>query len=336
MTLKEIAKQANVSISTVSRIINGRNTSAASKQTQEKIWQIALENGYTPNASAQSLKTGKKDASSKAIVCVFARSQNVKNDLFFSALTRGIEQQTLKEGFIHKYSLYAYDLDSPAYTNQIEDATIDGAIILGRCDQKTIDILKQRYKKIVYTGLNPLSEYCDQVVCDGYAMAADAVKYLISLGHTHIGYIGETNNEIRFKAYCDILNENKLPVNSKTICNVSLSTENGYKGAKTVLERTSEVTAFFCTNDITAIGAIKGIKETGYLVPSEISVISIDDIDIAQYVSPMLTTMHVPTAELGRMAAKILIDRIHGGHSLPMKVALPYHMVKRESCAKFH
>ena len=335
MTLKEIAKQAGVSVSTVSRIINGRITSAASKETGEKIWRIALDNGYTPNSSAQSLKTAGKEVSSNSIVCVFARSQDVKNDLFFSALTESIEKQVLNEGFIHKYSLYAYDLDPDDSVNKIEDDTITGAIILGRCDQKTISLLKKRYKKIIYTGLNPLEEYCDQVICDGYAMATDAIKYLISLGHTCIGYIGETNNEIRFNAYCDVLKKHKIAVNNKIIANVFLSSESGYKGAKTILNHTSDVTAFFCTNDITAIGAIKAIKESGYNVPEEISVISIDDIEIAQYVSPMLTTMHVPTAELGKMAAKILIDRIRGGHSLPLKINLPYHLIQRESCARF-
>ncbi len=85
-------------------------------------------------------------------------------------------------------------------------------------------------------------------------------------------------------------------------------------------------------NDITAIGAIRAIHECGYQVPRDISLISMDDIEIAQYVSPMLTTMHIPIEEMGKMTAKILIDRIQNGHSLPLHISLPYYLVKRESC----
>ena len=85
-------------------------------------------------------------------------------------------------------------------------------------------------------------------------------------------------------------------------------------------------------NDITAIGAIRAITEAGYQIPSDIVVISMDDIDIAQYVSPMLTTMHIPIEEMGKMTAKILIDRINNGHTLPLKMSLPYYMARRESC----
>ena len=85
-------------------------------------------------------------------------------------------------------------------------------------------------------------------------------------------------------------------------------------------------------NDITAIGAIRAIKECGYHIPNDIAVISMDDIDIAQYISPMLTTMHIPIEEMGRMTAKFLIDRINNGHTLPMKLSLPYYLAKRESC----
>lgn len=83
-------------------------------------------------------------------------------------------------------------------------------------------------------------------------------------------------------------------------------------------------------NDITAIGAIRAIHECGYRIPDDISVISMDDIEIAQYVSPMLTTMHIPIEEMGKMTAKILIDRIRNGHTLPLKMSLPYYMAKRK------
>ena len=100
------------------------------------------------------------------------------------------------------------------------------------------------------------------------------------------------------------------------------------------MEQQPKLTAIFCGNDITAIGAIRAIKDRKLKIPKDISVISIDDIDMAQYLSPMLTTIHIPVDEMGKMAAKTLIDRINGGHTLPMKLQLPFHLANRDSCGK--
>lgn len=128
------------------------------------------------------------------------------------------------------------------------------------------------------------------------------------------------------------MKDHRIAFDKNLIANVPVSSEGGYQGAQRILKRASDITAFFCMNDITAIGAIRAIKESGHRIPSDIAVISMDDIDIAQYVSPMLTTMHIPIEEMGKMTAKTLIDRINNGHTLPLKVSLPYYMAKRESC----
>lgn len=334
MTLKDIAREAGVSISTVSRIINGNSTKAASKELQDKIWKIARAGGYAPNTSAQTLKqkVPVKKTTSPSIAYLYARSQDAQNDAFFSALTRSIEQEARREGYVVKYSFSALDIHTPSVCEQIEKNEVDGVAILGRCDAATMKFMKEHFRKVIYTGLNPLDASWDQVICDGNAIAADAVRHLISLGHEKIGYIGETCNEIRYQAYCNTLADHHIAFDKNVIANVPGSSEGGYQGARQVLKRSSKVTAFFCMNDITAIGAIRAIKECGYHIPNDIAVISMDDIDIAQYISPMLTTMHIPIEEMGRMTAKLLIDRINNGHTLPMKLSLPYYLAKRESC----
>ncbi|HHV11613.1 MAG TPA: LacI family transcriptional regulator [Clostridiales bacterium] len=333
MTLKDIAKAAGVSVSTVSRIINGNSLNAASKEVQDKIWEIARSGGYIPNTSAQALKIGNSEKKSNhSIACIHARSTDAKNDAFFSALTRSIEQEALKEGYIVKYSFSAFDIHNPATHHQILNNEVDGVAVLGRCDKETLKFLKTHFKKVVYTGLNTLDSEYDQVICDGYAVAADAMEFLFKLGHERIGYIGEFQKEVRYSAYQDALKKHHLPFDRDLTTNVPISSEGGYQGAKRILDRTKNVTAFFCINDITAIGAIKAIQECGFRVPEDISVISMDDIEISQYVSPMLTTMHIPIDEMGKMTAKILIDRINGGHTLPLKLSLPFYLAKRESC----
>ena len=115
MTLKDIAKEAGVSISTVSRIINGNSSNAASKEMQDKIWSIARAGGYVPNTSAQALKQkSRENLPHHSIACVYARAQDAQNDAFFSTLTRSIEQEALKQGYIVKYSFSTFDIHNPA------------------------------------------------------------------------------------------------------------------------------------------------------------------------------------------------------------------------------
>lgn len=98
------------------------------------------------------------------------------------------------------------------------------------------------------------------------------------------------------------------------------------------MSQSKGITALFCANDMTAIGAMRALKEDGYRIPDDISIIGIDDIPTSQYMSPALTTVHIPIEELGNMTVKLLIDRIEGKHNLPLKVFLPFSIVERETC----
>lgn len=338
MTLKEIAKLAGVSCSTVSRVINHKDSKAASKQVQDKIWKIVQETEYVPNLYARNLKLKETEEMNpllkKTIGCIFARSNDTVNDPFFSQIARAIEQEAFRRGYIMKFSFSAYDINDPNTYQLISNNYVNGIVILGRFDQNLLSFVKNRYKHVVYTGLNRIDTNYDQVICDGYQAAVKAINYLYQLGHRHICYVGEKNKEIRYQAYCDAMKSLDLPLTRDNIVTTPFTSEGGYHAVKEFLAKDPTVTAFFCGNDNTAIGALKAVKEHGLEVPKDISVISIDDIDTAQYVSPMLTTIHVPRDELGKMAAKILIDRIEYGKSLPIKVELPFTLTVRESCRK--
>ncbi|MDO5407525.1 MAG: LacI family DNA-binding transcriptional regulator [Eubacteriales bacterium] len=335
MTLKEIAQEAGVSISTVSRVVNKNAPGAASKEVQDKIWEIVRRTGYTPNSTARTLKLGEETAApaSRSIACMFARSTDTVTDLFFTSLARSIEQEAFKRNYVLKYSFSAFDINHPNTFRLITDNHVDGVVILGRCDKPMLKMLKQYFNYVAYTGLNYLDARYDQIICDGYAAAQAAVNYLIDMGHRKIAYIGETQSESRYNGYCDALNARRISFWKGYTANVSLSLESGYQGAKRLIDTGCDATAYFCANDITAIGAMRALQETGLSIPRDVSVISIDDIETAQYLNPMLTTVHIPVEEMGQMTAKTLIDRIEGGHKLPMKVALPFYIATRDSCA---
>lgn len=338
MTLKEIAQEAGVSISTVSRVINKSSKSPASKEVQDRIWEIVRRTGYTPNTMARDLKRGvrdKKDSFSHSIACLFARTPDGVTDSFFSPLARSIEKEAFRHNYILKYTFTAFDINHPSTFRLISDNDVDGVAVLGRCDKQLLKFLKQYFKCVVYAGLNNLDAKYDQIICDGYEASLCAMEHLFSLGHKNIAYIGETQWENRYRGYCSALAAHRLPLKSEYVVNVMLSSEGGYRGTKKLFDRNTEISAIFCPNDITAMGAMKAVNEHGYSIPQDISIISIDDIDTAQYLRPMLTTIHIPVEEMGQMAAKTLIDRIEGGHKLPLKVSLPFYIAKRESCGPF-
>ena len=299
------------------------------------------KNGYTPNVLAQNLKrrtslTDPKEKPLYYIDCLQARTSNLNTDPFFSELERALEQEAFNYNYIIKHTYRPMDLKSLDSIIQADERNICGLVILGRYmfTKEQLKILKEVYKNIIYVGLNAIPLKCDQVICDGYKAGISAVEYLIELGHKKIAYIGEQANECRFLAYKDALSLHNITFTIHNTANVIQSTDGGYKGAQKLLNSSSDFTAVFCANDLTAIGAIKAFHENKKQVSRDISVISVDDIDLAQYITPMLTTVHIPIEELGRQTARTLIDRINGRHTLPMKVELPFFIAKRDSCSK--
>lgn len=338
MTLKDIAERANVSVSTVSRVINSPDNSFATEEVRERIWKIVHESGYVLNQAARNLKKNAKNkakVSSKTISCIFGRTKTPADNPFFAQVARAIEYQSLQMGYVIASSYSAFDIRDKTTLQRILALETDGAIIMGRFENEVRTFLTKHYKNIVYTGLNTISAQWDQVICDGYEAAKTAMQYLIDLGHTRIAYIGETAHEIRYHAYTDALKQNNISFNQTLVSNVPLDANGGYAGAEKLITAVHLMpTAIFCGNDMTAIAAIRKLKEQGIRVPTDISVIGIDNIDISQYVSPLLTTVNIPKEELGKAAVRLLIDRINNTYQLPMKVLLPHQLIVRESVTK--
>jgi DNA-binding LacI/PurR family transcriptional regulator len=339
LTLKELAKLANVSVSTVSRVINKNDTRSASQETRERIWRLVRETNYIPNTAAQELKRGKNTASAKvySISCIFARTSEGISDPFFSQVFQGIEYEALKQGCNVTGVFSAFEFSQNNTYDDIIQSNPDGIILLGRYPKNLMVKLRSKFKNIVYTGLNRVNDTCDQIICDGYAAAQMAVSKLKSLGHTCIGYIGEMSNEARYKGYYDMLLKLNLPIVKKYIIDTPQSIKGGYdSGLKIIKSESNRPSAIFCANDITAIGVMKALSESNIKIPDDISIISIDNVELCQFVSPMLTSINIPKEDLGRFALKTLLDRIEGGHQMPIKVEIPFKLIQRESCTKYN
>lgn len=334
MTLKDIAKRAGVSVSTVSRIINSEDNSFARKEVRDKVWEIIKETAYIPNQNAIDLKQSKRHATRCTInlTCILGCSKNLEETPFYAQVARSIEQKALSLGYVVSLSYSILDITDKDLLHKIETTKTDGAIILGQFHIESLKFLKKHYKNLIYVGRTQVEADIDQIICDGYEASKSAIQHLIQKGHKRIGYIGETTNEVRYKAYKDVMTAEKLSFDRNLVCSCRNNGDSRCKGADLLIKKATPLpTAIFCATDIAAIAAMKRMKKAGIKIPQDISIISMDDIEMAAFTSPMLTTISMPKSELGHIAVQTLISRIHKNHKLPIKIYVPYKLSIRES-----
>ncbi|GHU50418.1 transcriptional regulator RbsR [Clostridia bacterium] len=336
MTLKEIAALAGVHSSTVSRILNSPDDSFASREVRERVWEIVKEVGYVPNKNAQSLrkKSSREEPRENGhIACILGRTKNMDDNPFFSGAARAVAAHALTLGY--SVQMFYSVLEPETQPIAVKSERHPGAVVLGRFENESaVRLLESQYKNIVYLGRNPINAPWDQVICDGYIATQTAIEHLISRGHTRIAYMGEKKNELRYKAYIDMTVKTGLDRDDNLVVDCPQNVEGGYQGAEQLLKQAKPLpTGIFCASDVIAIAVMRKLREAGIRVPEQISIIGMDNIELSGYVSPMLTTVGMPTIEMANIAVQTLIGRINKQHKLPLKIDLPCKLVMRESVA---
>lgn len=334
MSLKKIAEIVGVSPSTVSRVLNNTVSTCASPELKEKIWEAAHSLNYIPNAHARNLKTGGPSVSPNyKIAVILSRFHSLDTDPFFRELFQSIEEALFAS------SCLLHSVSASGQADHSFLATADGIIILGRCPDNFLIKVKKYTRNIVGVDRNPTDYKMDEIICNGKTAAIKAMEHLLSLGHQKIGYIGDCSSESRYIGYCETLIARSIPLNYNYICSTDQTFDSGFTAMQTLLQQ--DITAVFCANDISAIGALKALSELHSAEPgrhkkaktdSKISVISIDNIALSQTSSPLLTTVNVPKEDMGRMAVNVLLDRIKHGHSEYLRVEFPCKIIERDSC----
>lgn len=331
MSLKKIAEMVGVSPSTVSRVLNNATPTCASPELKEKIWQAAHSLHYIPNAHARNLKKGRQaDIPNYKIAVILSRFHSLDTDPFFHELFQSIEES------LFAHSCILHSVSNSEQTNLSSLSTADGVIILGRCSDAFLSKIKKYTRNIVGIDRNPTDYKIDEVICNGKTAATKAMEYLLSLGHQKIGYIGDCSSESRYVGYCETLISRSIPLNYHYIHSTDQTFDSGFLAMQALLKQ--DITAVFCANDITALGAVKALSETtagklsgGKKCP-QISVISIDNIALSQTASPLLTTVNIPKEDMGRMAVTVLLDRIAHRHSECLRVEFPCKIIARDTC----
>ncbi|MCX7653078.1 MAG: LacI family transcriptional regulator [Fervidobacterium sp.] len=329
-TIKDVAKRAGVSISTVSYVLN--NTGKISEETKEKVLKAAQELNYIPNNFAKRLKRQQYDLVALVV-------HEIKGP-FYDALVRGI--QDVLHSFGYNLLIYCTLENRKEDVDKFLRTDIVGGLIIMTPAVKNENILKWANQfKIVTLDRALKDQRVKSVRVNNEKGAYEVVKYLHELGHSKIGFMKGSKDSLdareRFRGFTRAMGELKLEVNDNWIFEGNFTEESGYEIIRSYLKRNKKrklPTALFCSNDEMAIGALKAFKEFNISVPDDISIVGFDDIELASYVHPTLTTVRRPMYQLGSIAAHILLSLLTDKNEGLSNVVLDVELVIRESAKK--
>ncbi|MDQ0112213.1 LacI family DNA-binding transcriptional regulator [Paenibacillus harenae] len=309
VTIYDIAKEAEVSISTVSRVIN--DTAPVKGSTRAKIEELIQKYNFQPNAMARGLLKNET-----GIIGVIV--PDLTNP-FFPEVLAGVEHEAMQSGhtFLLSNTIGDYAKESE-YLSIMREKRVDGIIFMGgrinlkHCEEHLAQELVQFANVIPTVLVNGGLRGTDliRVAADESAGTALAVQHLIELGHTGIGFIGGevhmTTTSIKLRAFRKAMKDGGLKVREEWMLPDSFSIDSGKRQMHHLLAMKERPTAVFCVNDYTAIGAIKAATEAGLSIPDDMSVVGFDDIPLAHHFIPELTTVSQQANELGKTAVNVL------------------------------
>lgn len=332
-TIKDVAKLAGVSISTVSRALSGNIP--VSDETRKKVMEAVKELNYQPNVLAKGLKQGKTNTIGLLI-------PNIRNPIF-PAVARGVEDFARKNG----YTVILCNTDEniqleQEYVQTLRKRWVDGLIFAtaGMESEHILELKKDGFPVVL--AVRDMEDLVDTVKIDNFKAAYEAMNYLIGKGYKRIAIInGKLELSVynqRFEAYKKALRDANLPIIEDLIVGDTYkgigdkASENGYAALKKLLKAGNKFDAVFATNDLRAIGAIRAIKDHGLKVPKDIAVMGFDDLEFSSLLDPPLTTVSQPLYQIGIRAVKRLLTVIENkGNHKPHIEILDTHLEIRES-----
>lgn len=334
-TSQDVAKRAGVSRTTVSLVLNNKHQSSQiSEKTVQKVLRAAQDLGYVPNAAAQALvrkKTG-------AIGLILSRSHHqINSDMYLNQVVNGLTAMCHEHNFRVMIDIIDHDEDEgTAIQSIIHGRQVDGVVFSGpRTNDRTLASLSKANFPTVIMGALPGSDFYS-VDVDNVAAAQQATEHLIQLGHRRIGCI--TNATPAYTASIDRLTGYKLALSNNRILHDDglvrfgdFDPQSGYRAMNGLLSVNPPPTAVFVASDVVAFGAISAIYEAGYRIPEDIALVGFDDVPMAAFVTPRLTTVHLPIYELAKKAGSVCIQLINGETPKTKSELLNTHLIVRES-----
>ncbi|NBD26788.1 LacI family DNA-binding transcriptional regulator [Paenibacillus glycinis] len=331
-TIKDLARIAGVSVTTVSRALNGYDD--VNEETRRKIKRVAEEMNYRPNVLARSLVT-KKSRSIGVILSEINRA-GAKDAMLYEILC-GINDRASELDYdILLFSTNPKKQLSKSYSDLCKERNVEGAIISGLRvnDQYLQEVAVDTSFPCVLIDIPAEGNNLGHVTTDNVQGARMAVRHLVELGHRNIAMINGHNeasvSQQRLNGYRLELEKHGLPFRTELVYNGNFSEEGGGDAMHLILRNHPEVTAVFTASDLMVLGALRAVERSGGKVPETISIVGYDDIVIASYCSPRLTTVRQDKYEMGYQSAQLLIDMLEG-RNIQRKIVLHNELIVRES-----
>ncbi|WP_167758714.1 LacI family DNA-binding transcriptional regulator [Zemynaea arenosa] len=326
-TMKQVAEKAGVSTSTVSHVIN--NTRVVSDDVRERVLAVIAEMRYIPSAVARSLKNDK----THTIGMMIPNNSNP----YFAELIQGIEDAAFKLGYnIILCNAYDDAKKQAAYLRVLMEKRIDGLILVASGDDEELSgILRDMPMPKVVVDREVKGVDADFIEADHETGGYLATKYLIGLGHRSIACVSGPMHlppsRDRVVGYRRALQEAGIGFNSHFLVHSDFTSEGGFSAFKHLLSLSDRPSAIFAGNDLMAFGGMCAANEAGVRVPDQLSVVGYDDIALASFSTPRLTTLAQPKYDMGQAIAKTLVERINGGHQPPRRKMFRPELVERQS-----
>ena len=325
-TIKDIATEVGVSVTTVSRVLNFDQSMSVSEETRKKIFEAAEALNYV----ATRARKAKSKQQTVGIVNWYNQSEEI-GDPYYLSIRLAIEKKCQEEQINY--------INIDALNNQGEEnfKSVEGIIVIGKFGMEDIQKIERIAPYIVFIDCSPDEKHYDSVVADYQMGVREALDYFEALGHEKIGFIGgeEFVNkgkdpilDYREVTYRNWMNE-RNGVKEEWLLKGRFTYEQGYLAMQELLKLKERPTAVFAASDPIAIGAYKAISEAGLSIPKDMSIIGFDDIKTAQFL-----TIKVHTEFMGETGVELLLEQIRTGRNLHKKVVIPTEFILRESVKK--
>lgn len=343
--VKDIARYAEVSVATVSRVLN--NHENINEDIRQRVLQVATELGYFKTSSRHFTARNTEHPIKEIgfLFCYEDIQQNaVNSDPFWTRVLYGAETEARKENILLLYQAIARNEASYLLQMKLHEMRIQGILLVGPSEPETIhSIHSANIPFVLVDNYCSLPEYkIDAVLADNYNGAKQITCYLLEQGHRNIAYVGGYSldnppNHIytfnwRKEGYLAALSEAGIAVNDRLLyhCNI-VSLEDSIATCRKLIDSHEPFSAIFCANDATASWIIKGLRECGLRVPEDISVAGFDDTTLAEHLTPSLTTIRVHKEDMGATGVRALVARIAEPHRIQITYTLGVDLIKRDS-----
>ena len=333
--IRDVARLANVSPATVSRILNDNKVYKTTDRTRERVLRAVTKLGYQIPVRKHPQAPGTDEDSSFSIGVLLATTKGKYSDPYYLSILSGIEDELARLHGSVSVIHTEQELEDPAILSRFLGAGLSGLIMMRALSEPLFEHLHSLIPNIV--GIDTGHMSIDNVEYDHFRVSRMAVEYLYRKGHRQIGYIGgcvgdpTMKHSRRFRSYMAAMADLGLEVRPEWVLNCDWDDRKCVSLVEKVHQEHGLPTAFYAASDLMAMAALRSLYQLGIRVPDRVAVIGMSNIEMSQYANPPLTTIDVPTVEMGIAAARIIAQRIRGDSTLPKRVLLPSRLIERDS-----